>query len=65
MTHHSGKHTIRWTPTLGKIYSSVTYTNRDKKVVVSVKSAIFWPYSGHILATSTQFAKTDNGKIFI
>ena len=54
MMHHSDKHTIRWSPPLCVVYSSVTYTNAEKNGShMRVKSPIrqyphgYGPYSGH------------------
>ena len=53
MMHHSGKHTIRWSPPLCEVYSSVAYTNGEKNgchqgqiantTVPTWSWSIFWP----------------------
>ena len=40
LMHQSVKHTIRRSPTLCEVYSSVTYTNGEKMFVIRFESAI-------------------------
>ena len=53
MMHHSGKHTIQWSPPLCKVYSSVAHSNGKKNgsrqgqkantTVPTWSKSLFWP----------------------